>query len=102
MPKCKVDTNSRRDRNPTLKALFRKALSIFPAWHSSITRWPVMVKMQHHILVRLRKVIGFYHRPVRKAKFTIPASTGPNFDQVLRVVDSLQVMAEYKVATPAN
>ena len=50
--------------------------------------------------VRSVFVIG----PDKKVKLTItyPASTGRNFDEILRVIDSLQLTAGYKVATPAN
>lgn len=50
--------------------------------------------------VRSLFVIG----PDKKIKLTItyPASTGRNFDEVLRVIDSLQLTANYSVATPAN
>ncbi len=37
-----------------------------------------------------------------KLMLTYPASTGSNFDEILRVIDSLQLTANYSVATPAN
>jgi len=42
--------------------------------------------------------------PDKKVKLTLtyPASTGRNFDEVLRIVDSLKRTTENKVATPAN
>jgi alkyl hydroperoxide reductase subunit AhpC len=52
------------------------------------------------LTVRSVFVIG----PDKKVKLTItyPASTGRNFDEIIRVIDSLQLTAKYKVATPAN
>ena len=50
--------------------------------------------------VRSLFIIG----PDKKLKLSItyPASTGRNFHEVLRVIDSLQLTANYSVATPAN
>ncbi len=42
--------------------------------------------------------------PDKKVKLTLtyPMSTGRNFDEVLRVIDSIQLTARHKVATPVN
>lgn len=42
--------------------------------------------------------------PDKKIKLTLtyPASTGRNFNEILRVIDSLQLTAQYQVATPAD
>src|SRR5215475_2209156 len=52
------------------------------------------------LTVRSVFVIG----PDNKVKLSItyPASTGRNFDEILRVIDSLQLTANYSVATPVN
>jgi len=52
------------------------------------------------LTVRSVFIIG----PDRKVKLTLtyPASTGRNFNEILRVIDSLQLTANYSVATPAN
>ena len=50
--------------------------------------------------VRNVYVIG----PDKKVKLVLvyPMTTGRNFDEVLRVIDSLQLTAKHKVSTPAN
>ena len=52
------------------------------------------------LTVRSVFIIG----PDKKIKLTItyPASTGRNFDEILRVIDSLQLTAKYQVSTPVN
>ncbi|CDS95762.1 Peroxiredoxin-like protein DDB_G0282517, mitochondrial [Sphingobacterium sp. PM2-P1-29] len=52
------------------------------------------------VTVRSVFIIG----PDKKIKLTLtyPASTGRNFDEILRVIDSLQLTADYSVATPAD
>ena len=55
---------------------------------------------ENTLTVRSVFVIG----PDKKVKLTItyPASTGRNFEEVLRVIDSLQLTANQSLATPAN
>jgi alkyl hydroperoxide reductase subunit AhpC len=50
--------------------------------------------------VRTVYVVG----PDKKIKMMLsyPMTTGRNFDEILRVVDSLQLTAKHQVATPAN
>ncbi|HVC26347.1 MAG TPA: redoxin domain-containing protein, partial [Acidimicrobiales bacterium] len=52
------------------------------------------------LTVRSVFVIG----PDKKVKLTItyPASTGRNFQEILRVIDSLQLTSGYSVSTPVN
>jgi len=52
------------------------------------------------LTVRSVFVIG----PDKKIKLTLtyPASTGRNFDEILRAIDSLQLTAKHKVATPSD
>ena len=54
----------------------------------------------NNLTVRSVFIIG----PDKKIKLmlTYPASTGRNFNELLRVIDSLQLTANYSVATPAN
>ncbi|HSL58944.1 MAG TPA: peroxiredoxin [Acidimicrobiales bacterium] len=55
---------------------------------------------ENNLTVRSVFVIG----PDKKVKLSItyPASTGRNFDEILRVIDSLQLTAGYQVATPVD
>jgi len=57
-------------------------------------------KADETFTVRTVYVVG----PDKKIKLmiTYPMATGRNFDEILRVIDSLQRTAEHKVATPAN
>ena len=61
-----------------------------------------MIHPNHNDTLTVRSV--FVIAPDKKVKLTItyPASTGRNFTELLRVIDSLQLTSKFKVATPAN
>jgi thioredoxin-dependent peroxiredoxin len=50
----------------------------------------------------IRSVFIIDNNKKLRLTFTYPASTGRNFDEILRVIDSLQLTDNYSVATPAN
>ena len=61
-----------------------------------------MIHPNANAMVTVRSV--FIIDPNKKLRLTItyPPSTGRNFDEILRVIDSLQLTDNYSVATPAN
>ena len=50
----------------------------------------------------VRSVFIIDPKKLIRTTLTYPASTGRNFDEILRVIDSLQLTDSHKVATPAN
>ncbi len=61
-----------------------------------------MIHPQVHDTATVRSVFVIGPDDRIKLTMTYPASTGRNFDELLRVVDSLQLTAAHAVATPAN
>ena len=50
----------------------------------------------------VRSVFVIDDKKILRASFTYPPSTGRNFDEILRLIDSLQLTDKYKVATPVD
>jgi len=61
-----------------------------------------MIHPNAHDTLTVRSVFIIDPNKVVKLIITYPASTGRNFDEIVRVLDSLQLTADHKVATPVN
>ena len=68
----------------------------------SVTNLYDMMQLTASVKMTIRSV--FFIDPHKKIRaiITYPGSTGRNFDEILRVIDSLQLTDGYKVATPVN
>ena len=61
-----------------------------------------MIHPNAHATETVRSVFIIDPKKTVRLIHTYPASTGRNFDEVLRAIDSLQLTDDHKVATPAN
>lgn len=61
-----------------------------------------MIHPQADAKVTVRTVFVIDPNKKLRLTFTYPPSVGRNFDEVLRVIDSLQLSDQYKIATPVN
>lgn len=61
-----------------------------------------MIHPKQNDTLTVRSVFIIDPKKVIRAMLTYPASTGRDFNEILRVIDSLQLTDKYSVATPAN
>ena len=61
-----------------------------------------MIHPNANATVTVRSVFVIDPNKKLRLSFTYPPSTGRNFDEILRVIDSLQLTDNYSVATPAD
>lgn len=89
-----------KDINETQKTDLKFPIIADPERKVSTAYGMIHPNASENFTVRSLFIIG----PDKKVKLTItyPASTGRNFNEVLRVIDSLQLTANYSVATPAD
>ena len=88
------------DINETQKTTMNFPIIADPDRHVAGLYDMIHPKADDTFTVRSVFIIG----PDKKVKLTLtyPASTGRNVDEILRVLDSLQLTADYSVATPVN
>lgn len=89
-----------KDINETQNTKVNFPIIADPAFEVSTLYGFVHPNASDKFTVRSVVIVG----PDKKVKLliTYPASTGRNFTEILRVIDSLQLTADYGVATPAN
>ncbi len=89
-----------KDINETQKTTVNFPMIADPDRKVSVLYDMIHPNASENVTVRSVFVIG----PDKKVKLTLtyPASTGRDFDELLRVIDSLQLTANYQVATPVN
>ena len=85
------DTQNTTVNFPILADADRKVASLYDMIHPNAST-----------TATVRSVFIIDPKKVIRTTFTYPASTGRNFDEILRVIDSLQLTDNHKVATPAN
>ena len=79
---------------PILADADRKVADLYDMIHPNALSTGATATVRSVFIIDPKKVI--------RTTFTYPASTGRNFDEILRVIDSLQLTDGYKVATPVN
>jgi alkyl hydroperoxide reductase subunit AhpC len=84
-------TQGARPRFPLIGDADRKVATLYGMLHPNASA-----------TLTVRSVFIIDPSKVIRATITYPASTGRNFDEILRVIDSLQLTDQYKVATPVN
>lgn len=89
-----------QDINETQKTTVNFPIIADPDFKVSKLYDAIHPEVSDKFTVRSVYIVG----PDKKIKLiiTYPASTGRNFDEILRVLDSLQLTANYSVATPAD
>ncbi len=119
MAKIKPDFDK---RNVKLLAVSVDSLSSHQQWIKDIeetqkctVNYPIIADPEHKVAnlyemihpnelnnLTVRSVFVIDNHKKIRLMLTYPASTGRNFDELLRVIDSLQLTSEHHVATPVN